>query len=215
MTQEVQAIGIIGAGKLAIVLSQLAIAAGYQVYIAGSGDPEKIRLSVDVLTPGAVATYSEEVAQKSEVVILALPLAKFRQLPVATLSGKVVIDAMNYWWEVDGPRDEILPDYQSSSEAVQELLTESRVVKAFSHLGYHDLYDGARLRVISGKKAVAIAGNDTDAVTTVASLIECLGFNPLFIGSLSQGVHLEPGSPAFGASVSRDELQALIARTSQ
>lgn len=210
MSQAVQTIGILGAGKLGVVLSQLAVAAGYTVYVAGSSDPENIRLTMEVLAPGSIAAYSEEVAEKADIVILALPLSKFRTLPVSALADKTVVDAMNYWWEVDGPRSELLPDDQSSSEAVQELLSQSHVVKALSHLSYHDLYDGARIEAAQDKKAVAIAGDNEQAIAHVSSLVEQLGFVPLPIGPLAHGVQLEPGSPAFGASVPRDELAALL-----
>lgn len=210
MTQENQIIGILGAGKLGVVLSQLAVAAGYEVHVAGSADPEKIRLTMEVLAPGSIATHSEEVATKADIVILALPLSKFHTLPVSALAGKIVVDAMNYWWEVDGPRSAILPDEQSSSEAVQKLLSKSRVVKALSHLSYHDLYDGARIEAVQDKKAVAIAGDDERAVARVSLLVKQLGFVPLSIGPLANGVQLEPGSPAFGASLPRDELATLL-----
>ena len=44
-------LGILGAGKLGVTLSQLALKVPYTVYIAGSGSAEKIKLSTDILTP--------------------------------------------------------------------------------------------------------------------------------------------------------------------
>lgn len=209
----VKSLGIIGAGKLGITLAQLARRAGYDVYIAGSGKPDKITLTTEVLAPGAQAVTSTHAAARSDLVILALPLSKFRQLPVAALAGKLVVDATNYWWEVDGPRDELIPAEQSSSQALQAFLSTSRVVKAFNHMGYHDLLDEARPTHAPGRKAIALAGNNQSDVEVVSHFIDTLGFDPLPIGNLAAGSVLEPGNLAFGADVDSAMLRGLLQKT--
>jgi len=209
MTQN-KTIAILGAGKLGVVLAQLAIKAGYQVYIAGSGSPDKIRLSMRILAPGSIVATAAEAAGAANTVILALPLGKYTTIPTEALAGKLVIDAMNYWWEVDGDRPDLQSPDTTTSELVQAYVPDARVVKALSHMGYHHLIDGARLTGTPGRKAIAIAGGSSDDILDVSQLIDDLGFDPLVIGDLVSGKHLEPGHPAFGANVDRTALAALI-----
>ena len=211
----IKTVGILGAGKVGIVLAQLALKAGYEVLIAGSGSVEKIALTVEVLAPGAKAVTAAEAEAKADLVILALPLSKYETIDRSGLDGKLVLDAMNYWWEVDGIRTDLTNPLQSSSELVQRFLSNSQVIKAFNHMGYHDLFDESAPAGTPKRKALALAGDDDAAIATVRSFIDDLGFDSLYVGPLANGIMLEPGSEVFGANVTLPELQAMIDRFAQ
>ena len=201
-------LGIIGAGKLGTTLARLLENTEYSILTTNSGDHKRIRLTMSVLAPHAEVVSLETLAKRSDIVVLALPLSRFSQIPRDAFAGKIVIDAMNHWYEIDGPRSDTLSDSMSSSEAVQQYFTGAHVVKALSHIGYHELHDFAHTQP---PRAMAIAGNDKMVKTEVAKLIQTIGFDVLDIGDIQNGRVLEPGHPGFGANRTKQELMKLLA----
>jgi 8-hydroxy-5-deazaflavin:NADPH oxidoreductase len=191
-------LGIVGAGKLGTTIARAAIAAGYDVAMSGSGPADDIALTVEVLAPGARAVTTDEVVRHADIIILAVPTHRFREVPPALfLDDKILIDAMNYWEPVDGADPELATAADGTSTIVQERFPSARVVKSLNQLGYHDLDENRRPRGAPDRIAIGAAGDDTAAVRAVMRLVDRLGFDPVDAGPLDHGLALEPdGSPS-------------------
>jgi 8-hydroxy-5-deazaflavin:NADPH oxidoreductase len=199
-------VGIIGAGKLGMTLARAAVAAGYEVAVANSGPAEGIALVVDVLAPGAVASTVQDIADSADVVILAVPAHRFRELPSDLFDGKILVDAMNYWPESDGEDPELGAADAGSSAVVQAHFPGARVVKSLNQLGYHELDDYPRAPGAPDRIAVAAVGDDRLAVRTVMHLIDRLGFDPVDGGPLAKGKLLEPDGSPYAETLPADRL---------
>jgi predicted dinucleotide-binding enzyme len=203
-------LGVVGAGKLGTTISRAALEVGYEVAISGSGSPERIALIVDVLAPGAHVMTSVDVVARADIIVLAVPAHRFRELSRDLFHGKILIDAMNYWEPIDGFNDEFAHAPHGTSALVQEWFSSARVVKAFNQLGYHEIEEMRRPSGDANRVAIAVAGNDETAVSTVMRLVDELGFDPLPVGSLEDGVALQPEGFAFGVALTASELSGLL-----
>jgi predicted dinucleotide-binding enzyme len=203
-------LGIVGAGKIGTAIARAAVAGGYGVAISGSGAAERIELIVDVLAPGAHPATTDQVAWHADLIVLAVPMHRFRELPRDLFGGKILVDAMNYWPEIDGIDDELATAPMGTSTAVQQHFASSRVVKGLNHLGYFNFDQARRPRGAPGRLAMAAAGDDPVAVAAVMQLIDRLGFDAVDAGSLAAGIAQQPGGPIFGISHSRDALSHLL-----
>jgi predicted dinucleotide-binding enzyme len=207
-------LGIVGAGKLGTTIARAAIAAGYDVAISGSGPADDIALTVDVLAPGARAVTTDEVVRHADIIILAVPTHRFRELPRDQFADKILVDAMNYWQPVDGDDAELAAAAEGTSTVVQQRFPGARVVKSLNQLGYHELDEYARPRGAHDRIAIGAAGEDRLAVRAVIRLIDQLGFDAVDAGPLENGVALEPDGSPFAVTYSGDELRELISRRS-
>jgi len=124
----------------------------------------------DIIIPAVKYEIEKEVAQKIK--------------EVAT--QKIVISISN---PLNGAYDGLqTPANTSAAEQLQELLPDSKVVKAFNTVFSGDFSQP----VIDGKRTDCfIAGDDDEAVETVGDIVSAAGFNPVVSGNLSASRTLE------------------------
>jgi len=189
-----------------MTLARAALAAGYEVAVASSGPAERIALSLDVLAPGAVASTIEEVVDFADVIVLAVPAHRFRQLPSDRFDGKILVDAMNYWPDTDGEDPELAAADGGSSVVVQAHFPAARVVKSLNQLGYHELDEYPRDPGAPDRIALAAVGDDRLAVRTVMHLLDRLGLDAVDGGALAKGKLLEPDGSPYAETFTADAL---------
>ena len=204
-------LAVLGAGHVGPVIARLAIKAGYPVAIATSGDPADIALITELMIPGAQPRWASDAVADADIVVLAIPLHRVQDLDPGLLSGKLVIDAMNHWPASNG----VVQAFEDggSSEIVARRLAGtagSAVVKAFNHIGYHELEDRARPAGAPDRGAVGIAGDDPVAVAATAALADRIGYHPVRLGGLRAGRALQPGGPVFGLVLTRPEFERAV-----
>ncbi|MGP3949506.1 NADPH-dependent F420 reductase [Streptomyces sp. 7N604] len=205
-------IGIIGAGNIGSQIARLAVAQGHDVVISNSRGPETLPRQLfaelgDKLT-GATA---REAAEAGEIVLVAIPLKNYAQVPVEPLAGKVVIDANNYYPQRDGQIPELDDESTTTAELLQAHLPESRVVKGFNHIMAADLTADAQPAGADKRRALIVAGDDPEARKVVADLIDSFGFDPVDIGPLAEGWRIQRDTPGYVKRLTAPELRQQLA----
>ena len=205
-----QTVAVLGVGRVGAAFARTAIAAGYTVHVAASGPAEDIELLAEIVMPGARAMVTADAVRDAGIVVLAVPLHKYRSVDAAVLAGKIVIDVMNYWAPIDGVIDEFELGARTSSEVVAEYFGASRIVRTLNHIGYHELEEQPLPRGSADRRALAVASDDAAAADEVMALLDRLGFDTVFSGPLASSAAFAPGSPIFNGSFTVDELRGAL-----
>jgi hypothetical protein len=147
------------------------------------------------------------------VVVVSVPFGRYRDLPTEGLEGKIVIDTSNYYPQRDGSFAELDDGRTTSSELLQEHL-RARVVKAFNSVNWVRLRDESRPADDPNRIGVPISGDDPEAKSVVADLIDQIGFDAVDAGSLGDGGRKhQPGTSIYGADLPTAELRAQLAES--
>lgn len=187
-------IGILGSATVGMTLATGFAAVGHDVFIANSRGPESLVARLEQANTAAkAASVSEALAR--DVVFLAVPWLKVPKLLTPNISwdGRILVDTTNIFvsYAPDFRIDDLKGD--SGSELVARLAPSARVVKAFNTLPFKVMFAPTPASV---KRVLFIAGDEGEAVSTVASLIEELGLHPVALGRLAgAGRQMELGGP--------------------
>ena len=204
-------IGFIGAGHIGSQVARLATSRGYPVVISNSRGPATLAELVAELGPGARAATPVEAATASEIVVVSIPLRNYREVPVAPLAGKTVIDTNNYYPQRDGHIAELDNESTTTAELLQAHLPTSKVVKAFNHIYAAELTTHGQPVGSKNRRALVIAGDDADAKAVVTTLLDDFGFDTVDAGPLKEGWRIQRDTPGYGPRRTADELRKDLA----
>jgi len=204
-------IGLIGAGHIGSQLARLAVEHGYDVVVSNSRGPETLKDLVRELGSHARAGTSGQAAEAGDIVVVTIPLKHIRDVPVGPLAGKIVIDTNNYYPQRDGHIAELDNEETTTAELLQRHLPQSKVVKAFNHIYAAELTTHGQPAGTPNRRALAIAGDDSDAKRVVTQLIDQFGFDVVDIGPLSESWRIQRDTPGYGPRRTMEELRRDLA----
>lgn len=193
-------IGLIGSGHIGGTVARLAVAAGYDVVLSNSRDPETLQDLVAELGPRARAGRPADAAAAGDLVVVSVPLRAYLAVPAEPLSGKVVIDTNNYYPERDGHFAELDDASATSSELLQRHLAGAQVVKVFNNIYFKHLASLARPAGAGAgdRTALPIAGDDAAAKAVVTEFLDAIGYDAVDTGTLAESWRFQPDTPAYG-----------------
>jgi len=211
----IRTIGTIGAGNIGTAVARLAVAAGYDVVVSNSRGPETLADLVAELGPRASADTAIGAATRGDLVVVTIPLRAIEAVPVEPLAGKIVVDTNNYYAARDGHLTELDEHRDTSAGLLQRHLPTSRVVKAFNHIRSTELESDGTAPGTPGRRALALYGDDTDAVETVTQWLDELGYDAVQGGGLAESWRIEPGMPGYGPRLDATGLRQALANATR
>jgi 8-hydroxy-5-deazaflavin:NADPH oxidoreductase len=189
-------VAILGSGDVGQTLGAGFLKHGHQVMM-GTRNPKKEEVMQWVAeTPGATAGTFAEAATFGELIVLAV-LGKAVESVVrlagpANFKGKTLIDATNPITDappVEGVLGFTTGPNESAAEALQDLLPDARVVKAFNSVGAGQMINP---HYEQGVPTMFFCGNDEAAKKVVSDVIQQFGWEPFDCGTIISARALEP-----------------------
>ena len=205
-------IGFIGAGNIGGTLARRLAKLGHQVSIANSRGPESLTaLAAEI---GATPVSVVDAAKAGKIVIISIPTNAVADLPrdlfANVPSSVVVIDTGNYHPELRDGRIDAIDQGMLDSQWVAQQIGRP-VVKAFNNIFAKSLLEKGVPRGTTGRTALSVFGDSSDAKATVLRLVDDLGFDPVDAGDLDNSWRQQPGTPAYCRDLDAAALRRALA----
>ena len=186
-------VGIIGSGVVGQTLAEGFVKHGHQVQI-GTRNPTKLQ-DWSKKNPSVTVGSFAEAAVFGDVVVLAVG-GEVAQQALAligsdALDGKTVIDACNPIGggpPVNGVLSFFTPQNESLMEQLQKAHPFAHFVKAFNSVGSGQMVNP---EFAGGRPTMFICGNDNDAKTTVARILDQFGWDTEDMGAIEAARPIE------------------------
>jgi hypothetical protein len=191
-------VGILGSGSVGKVLGAGFAMLGHEVML-GSREPERDDVKEWRKKAGGATKSGSfaDAAKFCEIAVLATAWSgtenAIQLAGPENLKGKVVIDTTNPLDFSAGPGKPprlAVAGQTSAGERVQQWLPQSRVVKAFNHVGNAHMF---RPEFPGGPPDMFICGNDGSAKKEVAQVLRAFGWpEPIDLGGMESARYIEP-----------------------
>jgi len=200
-------IGVIGAGHIGSNAARLFVKAGNEVAIANSRGPQTLEPLVEELGDNAEAVTVEEARDFGDIVFISIPLGRISELPTNGWENKIVIDTNNYYPDRDGNIAKLDSGSTTSSEMLLQHIPGARLVKGFNTIWFEHLRSQGNTDLpLDQRRAIFIAGDDSDAKAAVARLIEDIGYAAVDTGFLHEGgLSQQPGTAIYNKELTAAE----------
>lgn len=204
-------IAMIGAGNIASTLARGWLRAGHDVLLSNRRGPGSLEALAQSL--GARAGTPEEAVDFAEHLVVSVPLRAFPELARLSVAGKLVIDTCNYYPGRDGADPRFEDGGMTTSAALQQVLHDARIVKAFNSIMVADLLAGGGPVAGAEPHALPIASDDPRDAEEVAPLVRQLGLDPVYVGALAESWRFERARPVYCRPLGAAALRTGLERT--
>lgn len=209
-------VAVLGAGHIGGNLARLLAAAGHEVLVSFSRDPDK--LAAVAAAAGAGVADPADAVRRAELVVLSVPWGVVDEAlaaagGAAAFGGRTVLDTTNQFGRVGGSFGVLDLGDRTAAATNAAKVPGARWVKAFNTLtaGFQASAAG---RTGPDRVVVFYATDAEDAAGPAERLITDAGFDPVRTGTLArtEAGHQEPKGELYGEEFHHDDAVAAVAR---